>query len=153
MSLTSENWKLGAQECALCGKNQGRGTVLVSSWSEFRTKANGLFFFPPFHLHKRQKKWQFHCWGIWGTDPTNSQVTCPYPVLCPMHGCWGMGRRWGCVAAPIPRVCDTTLAGEARQGGLQEGLPPSGYMGAPEGAWKRRLMRSPAWLCRFAILC
>ena len=30
----------------LCGgKNQGRGTILVSSWSEFRTKASGLFFF------------------------------------------------------------------------------------------------------------
>lgn len=43
----------------------------------------------------------------------------------------------------MPRVCDTTLAGEAQRGGLQEGLPPSGLHGSPRGSLEEAVDEEP----------
>lgn len=145
----------------LCGgkncKNWDRGTILVSSWSEFRTKASGLFFFPLSIFRRDKKNGSSTAGAPGGLTPRIHRERALTRFSAPRVAVGAPGGD-GAVRQPLrPRVCDTTPtgetpvpwvcdtipAGEARQGGPQEGLPALGYVGAPEGAWKRWLMRIP----------
>lgn len=107
MSSTSEIWKLGPRSVLCVGKNckkWGGGTMLVSSWSEFSTKARELPPPPPphpFHLQKKQKKWQLQQWDTWGSSPRSSEAAHQYgiPVLhrgptCCAWSSWGDRAAW-----------------------------------------------------------
>lgn len=124
---TSENWKLGARSVLCVGRNckkQGGGTGLVSSWSEFSTKAGELFLFFP---SSKEMSSSSSNGAPGATDPRNSEAAPQYPHPCPVQ--------WR-----------TAPPGGALDGAQhpQEKAPAGGYRrGSHFGAWKRLSMGSP----------